>query len=109
MSEKKPAKKTAAPVADAPVGDAAPATPAAEPVATHRQAIADAIDQVRPYLQRDGGDCEIVDVSPDGKTVFLRLQGHCSHCPSAIYTLKYGIEQFLREQVPGVESVEAVP
>ena len=104
MSEKKPAKKTAAPVADA-----VPATPAADPVATHRQAIADVIEQVRPYLQRDGGDCEIVDVSPDGKTVFLRLQGHCSHCPSAIYTLKYGIEQFLREQVPGVESVEAVP
>lgn len=76
---------------------------------THREAIANVIDQIRPALQRDGGDCELVDVSPDGKTVFLRMQGACSHCPSAIYTIKYGIEQVLREMVPGVETVEAVP
>jgi Fe-S cluster biogenesis protein NfuA len=75
----------------------------------HRQRIADVIEQVKPYLQRDGGDCDLVDVSPDGKKVFLRLQGACSHCPSAIYTLKFGIEQLLVEQVPGVEEVEAVP
>ena len=40
--------------------------------------------------------------------VFLRMQGACSHCPSAIYTIKYGIEQVLREMVPGVETVEPV-
>lgn len=75
----------------------------------HRKAIEDVIGKVRPYLVRDGGDCELVDVSEDGKTVFLRLKGACSFCPSAIYTLKLGIEQTLREQVPGVERVEAVP
>jgi Fe-S cluster biogenesis protein NfuA len=75
----------------------------------HREAIANVIEQIRPALQRDGGDCELVDVSPDGKTVFLRMQGACSHCPSAIYTIKYGIEQVLREMVPGVEAVEPVP
>jgi len=74
-----------------------------------REAISDVVQQLRPYLQRDGGDCELVDVSADGKTVFLRLKGACSHCPSAIYTLKLGIEQAIREMVPGVETVEAVP
>lgn len=74
----------------------------------YRQRIADVIDQIKPYLQRDGGDCELVDISPDGKKVFVRLQGACGHCPSAIYTLKFGIEQLLIEQVPGVEEVEAV-
>jgi Fe-S cluster biogenesis protein NfuA len=74
----------------------------------HRQLIQTVLDQIRPSLQNDGGDCELVDVSEDGKTVFLRLQGACSHCPSAIYTLKYGIESVLKEMVPGVESVEPV-
>ena len=74
----------------------------------YRAAIQTVLDQIRPALQNDGGDCELVDVSEDGKTVFLRLQGACAHCPSSIYTLKYGIESVLRELVPGVESVEAV-
>jgi len=76
---------------------------------TQRETIEAVVNDLRPMLQQDGGDCELVDVSPDGKTVYLRLQGACSHCPSAIYTLKYGIEQVLREMVPGVETVEAVP
>lgn len=75
----------------------------------HHQAIREVIEKIRPFLVRDGGDCELVDVSEDGKTVYLRLKGACSFCPSAIYTLKLGIEQALREQVPGVEKVEAVP
>ena len=75
----------------------------------HRKAIEATVDRIRPFLVRDGGDCELVDVSEDGKTVYLRLKGACSHCPSAIYTLKLGIEQALRDAVPGVETVEAVP
>lgn len=75
----------------------------------HRKAIEETIEKIRPYLQRDGGDCELVDVSEDGKKVSLRLKGACSGCPSATYTLKLGIEQTLREQVPGVEIVESVP
>ena len=87
----------------------ATATPtAAATPAEHRQAIQAVLDQIRPALQNDGGDCELVDVSEDGKTVFLRLQGACAHCPSSIYTLKYGIESVLRELVPGVETVEPV-
>ena len=66
------------------------------------------VDAIRPALQRDGGDCEVVDVSPDGKIVYMRLKGACSHCPSAVYTLKFGIEQTLRELVPGIERVEQV-
>lgn len=88
--------------------EAAPAEAAQSPE-EHRKAIDETINKIRPYLIQDGGDCELVEVSPDGKKVFLRLKGACSHCPSAIYTLKLGIEQTLREQVPGVETVEAVP
>jgi Fe-S cluster biogenesis protein NfuA len=49
-----------------------------------------------------------VEVSPDGKVVFLRLQGACQHCPSATYTIQFGIERVLRDLVPGVESVQQV-
>jgi Fe-S cluster biogenesis protein NfuA len=87
------------------MSDTKPTPPTPE---AHREAIRTVLDQIRPALQRDGGDCELVDVSPDGKTVFLRLQGACRHCPSATYTIRYGIEQVLREMVPGVESVEPV-
>jgi Fe-S cluster biogenesis protein NfuA len=74
-----------------------------------RAQITEVLDRVRPYIQNDGGDCELVDVSEDGRIVYVRLQGACRHCPSAVYTLKFGIEQLLREQVPGVEAVEQVP
>jgi len=74
----------------------------------HRNNIERVVNAIRPALQRDGGDCEIVDISPDGKVVFMRLRGACAHCPSAVYTLKFGIEQTLREMVPGVERVEQV-
>jgi len=85
-------------------GDTARVTPE-----EHRAAIESILNQIRPALNNDGGDCELVDVSEDGKIVYVRLQGACSHCPSSIYTLKYGIEQVLRELVPGVEVVEPVP
>ncbi len=74
----------------------------------HRINIDRVIGAIRPALQRDGGDCEVVDVSPDGKVVYMRLRGACSHCPSAVYTLKFGIEATLCEMVPGVERVEQV-
>jgi len=76
---------------------------------THREKIEAVINEIRPMLMFDGGDCELVDVSEDGKTVYVRLQGACGHCPSAMYTIKYGIEQVLKDMVPGVETVEAVP
>lgn len=68
-----------------------------------------ALEKVRPYLQADGGDVELVDVSEDGKVVRVRLQGACAGCPGAMMTLKMGIERLLVRDCPGVETVEAVP
>ncbi|RSK28432.1 NifU family protein [Bacillus sp. HMF5848] len=64
------------------------------------------LDKLRPFLLRDGGDCELVDVE-DG-IVKLRLLGACGTCPSSTITLKAGIERALLEEVPGVVEVEQV-
>lgn len=66
-----------------------------------------ALAQVRPALQRDGGDVELVEVSEDG-VVKVRLQGACQGCPMAQMTLQMGIERVLKEMVPEIKSVEAV-
>jgi Fe-S cluster biogenesis protein NfuA len=66
-----------------------------------------ALDMVRPQLQADGGDAELVEVSDDG-IVKVRLTGACGGCPMSQMTLKMGIERILKEKVPGVQSVEAV-
>ena len=65
------------------------------------------LEQIRPFLQQDGGDLEYVSFV-DGQ-VRLRLRGACHHCPSSTMTLKLGIEQALRQQVPEVREVGAVP
>ena len=66
-----------------------------------------ALDIVRPQLQADGGDAELVDVSDDG-IVKLRLTGACGGCPMSQMTLKMGIERILKEKVPTVQRVESV-
>jgi Fe-S cluster biogenesis protein NfuA len=66
-----------------------------------------ALATVRPALQADGGDVELVEVTDDG-IVKVRLQGACNGCPMAQMTLQMGIERILKEQVPEVKSVEAV-
>jgi Fe-S cluster biogenesis protein NfuA len=65
------------------------------------------IEQIRPQLQADGGDIELVGVNDDG-VVQVRLKGACSGCPGAAMTLKMGVERLLKENVPGVSSVENV-
>jgi len=65
--------------------------------------VTDVINQVRPMLQADGGDCEIVGF--EGKSVKLRLQGACAGCPGAQMTLKMGIERHLKEQIPDFDQV----
>jgi len=65
------------------------------------------IEAVRPSLQSHGGDVELVGTDQDN-TVKVRLKGACSGCPSAQMTLKQGIEQMLKEQVPEVKEVIAV-
>ena len=61
------------------------------------------INELRPALQSDGGDIELVSVS-DG-VVKVRLQGACSGCPLAAQTLKYVVENLIKERVPGVKKV----
>lgn len=68
--------------------------------------VQEVLDKLRPFLLRDGGDCQLVDVE-DG-IVKLRLLGACGSCPSSTITLKAGIERALIEEVPGVVEVEQV-
>lgn len=72
-----------------------------------RDEIQAALDLVRPQLQADGGDAEIVEITEDG-IVKLRLKGACGGCPMSQMTLKMGIERILKEKVPAVKSVESV-
>jgi len=65
-----------------------------------------ALDKIRPSLQADGGDVEFVDFK-DG-VVTVRLQGACAGCPMATMTIKDGIEQMLKKEIPEVKSVESV-
>ncbi len=71
-----------------------------------KEKVETALDRIRPALQADGGDVELVDVR-DG-VVSLRLTGACKGCPMATMTLRNGIERILREQVPEIEEVVAV-
>lgn len=81
---------------------AAPATD--DPVLYSRvQAI---IQEVRPYIQSDGGDVELLKV--EDNIVYVRLNGACVGCPSSLMTLKGGIETRVREEIPEIESVEMV-
>ena len=72
-----------------------------------REQICEIIEQIRPMLQNDGGDVELVDILEDG-TVQVRLKGACNGCPRASITLKMGIERVLKEHVPEVKEVVAV-
>jgi Fe-S cluster biogenesis protein NfuA len=65
------------------------------------------IDEIRPDLQADGGDVELVEVTADG-TVRVRLQGACRGCPGAAMTLKMGVERLLKKRIPEVKCVENV-
>jgi Fe-S cluster biogenesis protein NfuA len=66
-----------------------------------------AIEKIRPMLKADGGNVELVDVSPEG-VVQVRLQGACRGCPMSQMTLKNGIERIIKQEVPEVKKVEAV-
>ena len=68
--------------------------------------VKEAIEKIRPMLQRDGGDIELVEI--DGAVVKVKLRGACSGCPMSQMTLKGVVEQTIKKEVPGVESVETV-
>ena len=71
------------------------------------QKIKDALAQIRPYLQRDGGDIEFVELTEDN-VVKVRLQGHCASCPGAQMTIKGVVERLLKESYPEIQGVESV-
>lgn len=73
-----------------------------------RKKVEEALDEVRPYLQADGGDVELVDIDDVAKSVKVRLVGACGGCPSAGMTLKAGVESAIRKYAPEVRSVDAV-
>ena len=72
-----------------------------------QQKVEKALAKVRPSLQADGGDVELIEVSDEG-VVKVRLSGACGGCPMATMTLKAGIERVLKKEVPEVKRVEAV-
>ncbi len=72
-----------------------------------KEQVQEALDKIRPALQRDGGDVELVEVTEDG-VVKVKLQGACGGCPMSQMTLKMGIEKVVKQSVPEVKSVEAV-
>lgn len=71
-----------------------------------KEAVKQALAKIRPMLQRDGGDIELVEVT-DG-IVKVRLTGACKGCPMSQMTLKQGVEKLLMKEVPGLKQVQAV-
>lgn len=69
--------------------------------------VLNALNLVRPSLQRDGGDVELINIEDNG-IVKVKLKGACSGCPMSQMTLKNGIEAFLKKEVPEVTAVEGV-
>jgi Fe-S cluster biogenesis protein NfuA len=69
-----------------------------------KEKVQEVLEMIRPSLQADGGDVELVDVTKDG-IVKLRLTGHCAGCPMSTMTLKNGIERILKQEVPEVKEV----
>jgi Fe-S cluster biogenesis protein NfuA len=72
-----------------------------------KERVLELIEQIRPNLQADGGDIELVEVTDDG-IVKVRLQGACHGCPGAAMTLKMGVERFIKSKMPEIKAVENV-
>jgi Fe-S cluster biogenesis protein NfuA len=72
-----------------------------------REKVQAALDKIRPILQADGGDVELVEITDKG-VVKVRLQGACRGCPMSQVTLKNGVERAILKEVPEAKSVEAV-
>ncbi len=72
-----------------------------------KEQVEEALKKVRPALQRDGGDIELVSVDENG-TVKVRLRGACGSCPMSTMTLKMGVEKMLKQEVPAVKEVVQV-
>ncbi len=73
---------------------------------TLKEKVENALKEVRPMLEADGGDVELINVTDDGK-VTLRLTGACGSCPMSQMTLKMGVERIIKKQVPEIKEVIA--
>ena len=73
-----------------------------------KEEVEKALDLIRPALQNDGGDVELVDVNEDTGTVKVKLTGACGSCPMSQLTLRMGVERVLKEQVPAIKEVVPV-
>ena len=73
---------------------------------TLKERVQKAIAEIRPNLQADGGDIELVDV--EGGIVKVRLKGACAGCPMSAMTVQWGVENFLKKKIPEVAKVEAI-
>ena len=71
------------------------------------QKVEDALNSIRPYLEADGGNVSVEEITPDN-VVRLRLLGSCGSCPMSIMTLKAGIEEAIKKAVPEIVSIEAI-
>ena len=69
-----------------------------------KERVAKALERVRPYLQSDGGDIDLLDVTDD-MTVKVKLKGACHGCPYSMQTLKAGVEQAIMKEVPEIKRV----
>ena len=73
-----------------------------------KEKISAVIEKVRPALQGDGGDIELVDVLAEEKAVLVRLKGACFGCPMSTYTIKGYVEQVIKEAIPEINEVRLV-
>ncbi|MGN6639710.1 MAG: NifU family protein [Mucilaginibacter sp.] len=69
--------------------------------------VEEALNTIRPYLETDGGNVSVEEITPD-KVVKLKLLGACGSCPMSIMTLKAGIEEAIKKAVPEIKAVEAI-
>ncbi|SKA72422.1 Fe-S cluster biogenesis protein NfuA, 4Fe-4S-binding domain [Paucidesulfovibrio gracilis DSM 16080] len=72
-----------------------------------KEKVESALEKIRPVLQNDGGNVELVEVTDDG-IVKVRLQGACHGCPMSQMTLKHGIERVILKEIPEIKGVESV-
>jgi Fe-S cluster biogenesis protein NfuA len=72
-----------------------------------KEKVEKALQKVRPHLQADGGDVELVNVTPDG-VVTVKLQGACGCCPMATMTLQQGVSRIIKQEVPEVKEIKSV-
>ena len=72
-----------------------------------KEKVQEVINEIRPNLQADGGDIDLIDVTDEG-IVKVKLRGACSGCPGAAMTLKMGVERILKQRIPEVTGIENV-